>query len=268
MKYVVEDEEEMPRRQGLGRTTTREEAKSSGDAEITLGTRSLLGIFFGLVLICGIFFGLGYSVGRVTVAKGAGATASTDAGDTPADGSHLAKPSPQQGMVPAPAALDTTTAAATAPGATTLPGAAPAAGTPGTVTVPVGGTTTAAPTAASATTETQLGQTVFPSQGQASAATPVKTAITPAGTAFPTVQRVAENAPAAGTLMVQVAAVGVAQDAQILVGSLRQHGYSAVIRHEPTDALLHVQIGPFATKAQAEATRSRLLADGYNAVIK
>ena len=34
------------------------------EAEITLGMRSLLGIFFGLVLICGIFFGLGYSVGR------------------------------------------------------------------------------------------------------------------------------------------------------------------------------------------------------------
>ena len=35
-------------------------------SEITLSTASLLGIFFGLVLICGVFFGCGYSMGRGT----------------------------------------------------------------------------------------------------------------------------------------------------------------------------------------------------------
>ena len=35
-------------------------------SEITLSTASLLGIFFGLVLICGVFFGFGYSMGRGT----------------------------------------------------------------------------------------------------------------------------------------------------------------------------------------------------------
>lgn len=34
------------------------------DTEITLGTGKLLGLFFGLVIVCAIFFGLGFSLGR------------------------------------------------------------------------------------------------------------------------------------------------------------------------------------------------------------
>src|SRR5579871_5005762 len=34
------------------------------DTEIILGTGKLLAIFFGLVVICGVFFGLGYSLGH------------------------------------------------------------------------------------------------------------------------------------------------------------------------------------------------------------
>jgi len=37
---------------------------SSQDTEITLGTGKLLGLFFGLVIVCAIFFGLGYSLGH------------------------------------------------------------------------------------------------------------------------------------------------------------------------------------------------------------
>src|ERR1700676_4114559 len=37
---------------------------SSQDTEITLGTAKLLGLFFGLVGICAVFFALGYTLGR------------------------------------------------------------------------------------------------------------------------------------------------------------------------------------------------------------
>jgi DedD protein len=37
---------------------------SSQDTEITLGTGKLLFLFFGLVIICAVFFGLGYTLGR------------------------------------------------------------------------------------------------------------------------------------------------------------------------------------------------------------
>src|SRR5580693_350231 len=34
------------------------------DTEITLGTAKLLSLFFGLVIICAVFFALGYTLGR------------------------------------------------------------------------------------------------------------------------------------------------------------------------------------------------------------
>ena len=34
------------------------------DVEISLGTGRLLGLFFAIVVVCGVFFGLGYSLGR------------------------------------------------------------------------------------------------------------------------------------------------------------------------------------------------------------
>src|SRR5580658_6121049 len=37
---------------------------SAQDTEITLGTTKLLGLFFGLVIVCAIFFALGYTLGR------------------------------------------------------------------------------------------------------------------------------------------------------------------------------------------------------------
>lgn len=259
MKYAVDEEEAAPRRGGLGRGT-RAERETSGDTEITLGTRSLLGIFFGLVLICAVFFGLGYSVGRVSSPKGAD-TASTGPADALPDDSHVAKPSAQQGLT-APATDAAAGSETPATDGTSATAPAPAPGTPETVTVPAGASGTAAPTTAATATQ----PTVFPSQERAPAPTAAKTATTPVGASFPAVQQVPEKS--AGTLMVQVAAISVPQDAEILVAALKRHGYNAVIRHEPADALLHVQVGPFATKADAEAMRGRLLADGYNAVIK
>jgi len=37
---------------------------SAQDTEITLGTTKLLGLFFGLVIICAVFFAFGYTLGR------------------------------------------------------------------------------------------------------------------------------------------------------------------------------------------------------------
>jgi DedD protein len=40
------------------------------DKEITLGTGRLLGLFFGLVIVCAVFFGLGFSMGRNSIKSG------------------------------------------------------------------------------------------------------------------------------------------------------------------------------------------------------
>ena len=72
----------------------------------------------------------------------------------------------------------------------------------------------------------------------------------------------------AGAVMVQVAAVASHDVADILTSSLRKKGYTVAVRHEPQDNLLHVQIGPFADRKDAEAMRQRVLADGFNATVK
>jgi DedD protein len=40
---------------------------TSQDTEITLGTGKMLALFFGLVAICAVFFGMGFSLGRTSV---------------------------------------------------------------------------------------------------------------------------------------------------------------------------------------------------------
>jgi cell division septation protein DedD len=67
---------------------------------------------------------------------------------------------------------------------------------------------------------------------------------------------------------VQVAAVSHQEDADILLNALKRRGYSVAVHHEPQDKLLHVQIGPLPTRKDADAMRQRLLADGYNAIVK
>jgi DedD protein len=40
--------------------------QDSEDTEITLGTGKMLALFFGLVILCATFFGMGYSIGRTS----------------------------------------------------------------------------------------------------------------------------------------------------------------------------------------------------------
>src|SRR5437879_11906326 len=48
---------------------------NSEDTEITLGTGKMLAIFFGLVALCAVFFGMGFSLGKTSAApSGAGVT--------------------------------------------------------------------------------------------------------------------------------------------------------------------------------------------------
>jgi len=77
-----------------------------------------------------------------------------------------------------------------------------------------------------------------------------------------------ETEPSTAGIMVQVAAVAHAEDADVLSRALRKRGYAVAIHRDPTDGLLHVRLGPFATRSDAAITRQRLLDDGYNAVIQ
>jgi cell division septation protein DedD len=95
-----------------------------------------------------------------------------------------------------------------------------------------------------------------------------KPTVTPSPTAQPAPAPAAAAITTAGSFMVQVAAVSSQEIADIEVSALKKDGYNVVIRREPTDKLLHVQIGPFADRKEAEAMRQKVIADGFNAIVK
>jgi DedD protein len=217
---------------------TEEEEEESTAREITLSTASLLGIFFGLVLICGVFFGFGYSLGRGTEQGAQAASLGTGHGGSTGESD------------------DTTTAA-------NQPPAAPAAQAqdhaPAKADVPVV-VRHAKPDDAEDASGEDTASAPPKRVSQALVAPPVTVAAPPAPSAAP--------APSSGKPMVQIAAVARQEDADVLVSALRQRGYGVVVRSEPQDKLLHVQVGPFADRTQATAIKQKLLSDGYNAIIK
>jgi cell division septation protein DedD len=81
-------------------------------------------------------------------------------------------------------------------------------------------------------------------------------------------QPATSNPQPATSFIVQVAAVSSQDVADILTSSLQKKGYTVVVRHEPQDKLLHVQIGPFTDRKDALAMQQRVLADGFNAIVK
>lgn len=254
MKYMFDEEQETESLRSRARTGR----KTSEDSEITLGTRSLLAIFFGLVLICGVFFGLGYSVGR-----GSEARALPDpnpAAAAPTTTARLAKPSAQETLtaVPPAGAADAQAGQDVRRDEGVSQQASQASAEPSTATAPAlagSGSSTSATQPTDRPPSTAFAP-VSVAQNQNAAAT-----VRPAAA-------VVQPVAASSSYVVQIAAVRLPQDASILVNVLRKRGYIAVARNEPQDQLLHVQVGPFANRNAAYAMRAHLLADGYNAVVK
>jgi len=224
--------------QGPAQQGTREPRH---DRDVTLGMGAVLAIFFALVVLCAIFYGVGYQMGRRSGEKSdAPAPAANAAPSTPAYYSGAPKPS-ASGAQAQPQAQTTVPTDATAP-----PANAPV----------VMSSTPAAPVAGSpATSMVQSTPVAKPA--------PAQTAPAPKPQDAPK-----QAAPSNTSYMVQVAAVVHDEDAQYLVSSLKKHGYSVVVRHEPQDSLTHVQVGPFSSKDEAKAMQQRLHDDGYAAIIK
>lgn len=68
---------------------------------------------------------------------------------------------------------------------------------------------------------------------------------------------------------VQVAAVTKQEDADALVDALKKKDYPAFVAAQAkTDNFFHVQVGPYSDVKDAEAMRTRLIADGYSPILK
>ncbi|HEY0796147.1 MAG TPA: SPOR domain-containing protein [Acidisarcina sp.] len=216
------------------------------DPEVTLGMASLLGIFFGLVILCGAFFGFGYSVGkRYIPASTAAATHTSKAVPVAVDGVIASDQQPQsESQIVKPSADGQDRRAAVASSA-----ANPVPHNSALIAPPQAGSTKRpALPSPNAGLEPPLPATEEP-------AAPARPERSPANSAFP-------------DYMVQIAAVSSTADGDALIAALRKRGYRVSAYTEPQDKLLHVQIGPFTTRAEANAMRQKLLADGYNAIIK
>ena len=222
-------------------TKLAEEVAQSTDTEITLGAGKLLGIFFAAAIICALFFGLGFNLGR-------GSTPIPDpnvAVSAPTtDGKNAGKPSANHvaASTPCPAGQicsDSTTPEATPPSVTPE------------------GTDPAAATAAS----------TAPASSAAPPVTPVAAATQPS-TPAPTPVSTAAAATPGATFVVQVAAVSRREDADALTIALRKKNYPAFVVSDLPDNLFHIQVGPYDDRKTATDVRDKLSNDGYNPIIK
>ena len=214
---------------------------SSEDTEITLGTAKLLGLFFGLVMICAVFFALGYTLGRKADAGLVTASAMTPV------------PTASNGSKPAGAATGTSATPMTFYKAVEQQNANPQltpastdAGTTG------AGAAAAAPSSAGQAGTASPGASSSQAQVAPTGNPPDPLAVLP-GTDY----------------FVQVAAVSKQDDAEALVDALKKKQYPAFVANSSaTDKLFRVQVGPFGDIKDAEAMRTRLVSDGYNPILK
>lgn len=198
------------------------------DTEITLGTGRLLGLFFGLVIVCALFFGLGFSMGRNSV-KSSLTMEESPTASMPAQANAGQKASPGTPEKPVPAPDLTVTSPAADASAQNSAANAPAP----VVTSPA--PFTAASTTATTTPEIAKGSTIT---------------------------------PAPGAYTVQVAAVSKQEDADALVSALKKKSYPVFVASNGADKLFHVQIGPFNDIKDAESMKTKLTSDGYNPIVK
>ena len=243
--------------------TTLEPLEKRRDKELTLGPTTLLLLALGLFGLCGVCFVFGYAVGQhgAPVSPAAGAQLSAaGSGSTPQTSASSVKPAPSQNSFQAKqtAAPAADTSAATSPGANSesdqpahSPSKAPAQ--------PAPSTASAAPPRPQAPAPS-----VIPAALPGKSETPQ-----PALVSGPIVRpALPQSTPQPGAWMVQIAAVSHPEDADVLVSALRKNGYAVAVHRDLSDSLIHVQVGPFASRSDALVMRQKLLNDGYNAIVQ
>jgi DedD protein len=202
---------------------------SSQDTEITLGTGKLLALFFGLVVVCAVFFALGYTLGRKsepTVAA-AGSLVPLSSGNTtkPAGAGSASTPMTFYKAVEQQSANPQLTPASSVAGSRSQE--------------------------QTAEVDTQ-GPSGKPTEETQNSGLPDPMTAVPGGNYF-----------------VQVAAVTKQEDADALVDALKKKTYPAfVAANSGSDKLFRVQVGPFSDVKDAESMRARLISDGYNPILK
>jgi len=209
--------------------------------ELTLGSTGVVVVLAGLLIVCCLCFGLGYAMGH----RGESATAAAAKPSSNPDVSLVAGTSKQK---PAPMPQ----AAAPVPLSGDQAAAQPSSDPDADIVSPA------------ASAQTPPASPPSSSQWAVKPALPGQPAQTSAAVGNGSVAPAMGAAPA---IMVQIAAVSHVEDAEVLVNALRRRGYAVTAHRELGDNLIHVQVGPFANRTEAEAMKLKLLSDGYNAMV-
>jgi cell division septation protein DedD len=238
---------------------------ASDDAEITLGVGKLLGLFFLLAAICGVFFSIGYSLGKSSGREQAAndqPSSTVASSDATASNSGAAKPS---------AAL----------AAKSLPSTADQSSTGDEQNLTFYKAVQQNDTGPQAPSATAPAQASNPQVKvvAATATAPLAAAASPPASSPPATPTTRTEPPVLshtspvtgpGTFVVQIAAVSREDDAVALAGALRKKDYNVFVVNNPVtnDKLYHVQVGPFSTLVEAEAMKAKLVQEGYNPIVK
>jgi len=242
----------------------REAPKS--DADLTLGIGSLLSIFFGVLIICGIFFAFGYTMGRRNVRATTAVVPATTSSSTSL--ATAAPPLPENELSGAPLKPQVSDDASAPPSdeTTPAPGSAKSQPAPAPAKHDRQGDSAKPSTIARVTEPATPNPSLNAVPYTHRAPLPTKPH---AGTMAPLAQAPGDSPIVPGQpIMVQIAAVSRQEDAEVLAGALRKRGFNPTVRPGTGDRFFHVQVGPFTDKAQADTVKQHLLADGYNAIVK
>jgi cell division septation protein DedD len=236
------------------------------DEQEGVSTRQLLAAFFAVVVLCAVFFSLGFFLGhqgrspQSTLATEQVPSSSSDAPPT-VNAPDQAASSDASAGPPAGASSDQGTAAAGAPVTKASPGSS--AGPSTAENSAASGTPEAPAPVAASPAESVTGQT--PAQPANSQQVALHTTV-PAAPGPVTPGRVPPGP------LVQVAALTNQQDANDMVGVLQSRGYQALIltpqQAHATDNLFRVVAGPYKSRAEAEEARRKLAAAGFKPFIR
>jgi cell division septation protein DedD len=202
--------------------------------ERTIGSGHLVALFLGIVVLCCVFFILGYEMGRAQTDHGA-ASVSAAKGASPAP----AKGSDEQ----LPQGWSTATPAASNSSAKTGP--------------------------ASSTPATGAGKSAGHAAASSASATPAKPS--PAAAKPKSGGDAGPYAPPqipAGAIVLQVAANKNETDALNLAKILQEKGFPAFVLTPSTDAWYRVQVGPFPDAKTADDAKAGLAKEGFKAIVK
>jgi DedD protein len=232
------------------------------ERDITIGPGKLLGLFFMLVVICGVFFAIGYSLGKTSAREQA-------LNDKAPLNASISAPIVGDPSAPKPSAASQGKAE-TETSASDQKGDGPSSPDL-TFFNAVKRDDRNSPKDAKAAEPTTNAKVEASSTTVAKAEAPVPAPVASGGKQMAK----ADDAPAvtptaSGAFVVQIAAVTREEDAAALAGALRKKNYSVFVVNNPAvhDKFYHVQVGPFSTLQDAESMKAKLTGEGYNPIVK